>query len=153
MGRLVSAYQLIQVIADLSFGNHAITSAWNNTESTPIGYMPINVKRAAVVQQEARSSRSSGSPPRSAECFIGIKGYQRPPEAPTSWVHDAQLPKWLEPSVLLSWPWQLPFSSVDQRGYAVRRQCHQAEQSLTHTFNNATPAITPFIHSLHRLHR
>ena len=30
MGRLVSAYQLIQVIADLSFGNHAITSAWNN---------------------------------------------------------------------------------------------------------------------------
>ena len=27
MGRLVSAYQLIQVIADLSFGNHAITSA------------------------------------------------------------------------------------------------------------------------------
>ena len=33
MGRLVSAYQLIQVIADLSFGNHAITSAWNDTWS------------------------------------------------------------------------------------------------------------------------
>ena len=74
IGCLVSAYQLIQVIADLSFGNHAYKCMKKYLESTPIGYRPINVKRVAVVQQEARSSRSSGSPPRSKDCFIRIKG-------------------------------------------------------------------------------
>ena len=94
------------------------------------------MKRAAVVQQEARSSGSSGSSPPSAECYIGIKGYWRPPEDPTSWVLDAQLVKWLEPSELLSWPRQLPFPSVGQRGCFVDRAPKLGNHSHIHSITS-----------------